>query len=128
MLYYTYYLIYKNISDTGQLNSAPSCITMPMNLSSINALTASELGVMMFNALINKVYLVEQHNEYYQLTDTGKQWYEKSDININKLDIRPEVLPMHIKWTVRQNYLAGPLSLAIIKQFIQRGWLKLGDF
>ena len=43
------------------------------------------------------------------------------------MNIRPEVLPMHIDWTVRQNHLAGPLSLAITQQFIQRGWLKLGD-
>jgi DNA-binding transcriptional ArsR family regulator len=202
--------IYKNISDTGQLISEPTRMTMLMNLSSMNALTAGELarasnispqtasthlqkllngnliierrqgrhkyyelynedvakalesianisgplvskslnqstykqklefartcyghiagklGVMITNALINKGYLVEQHNEYYQLTDAGKQWCKRLDININQLNIRPEVLPMHIDWTVRQNHLAGPLSLAITQQFIQREWLKYG--
>lgn len=36
--------IYKNISDTGQLISEPTRMTMLMNLSSMNALTAGELA------------------------------------------------------------------------------------
>lgn len=88
---------------------------------------AGELGVKITKALMTKGYIKETDNSRYKLTHDGELWISKLGINIAKLNINVHSLPLHIDWTVRQNHLAGPLSLALTKKFLELGWLREGN-
>lgn len=88
---------------------------------------AGELGVAITEGLIKKGYLLESDSTYYKLTKYGKIWFENLGINISNLNIQTDYLALHIDWTMRKNHLAGPLSLALTKHFLNSGWIKEGN-
>lgn len=134
---------YYQLSDEkiAEIIESIACISGPLTPKSLNDSTkkkrlefartcyghlAGELGVKITNALISKGFLIETIDSRYKLTCEGEEWFNKLGININSLNINIHSLPLHIDWTMRQNHLAGPLSLALTKKFLELGWIKEG--
>ncbi|WP_313959246.1 ArsR/SmtB family transcription factor [Staphylococcus pettenkoferi] len=82
---------------------------------------AGKIGVRFTESLLENGYLKE-FEEYYILTQEGKDWFKLIGLEIEK-SMYTKPIPKHIDWTERKYHIAGPVALRITRQLFKLSWI-----
>ena len=85
---------------------------------------AGELGVQLFENLVEAGYLVER-DEDVLLTDSGETFVTEFGIDLSALTkSRRPLCKSCLDWSSRRTHLAGSLGTAFLDRFYDLGWAK----
>ncbi|WP_445363634.1 ArsR/SmtB family transcription factor [Microbulbifer sp. ANSA003] len=85
---------------------------------------AGELGVELFDALINNSWIKEV-DEYVELTDRGQSSFSRLGVDFNLFSNGKRPLCKScLDWSERRSHLAGHLGQWVLESAIKTGWAK----
>ena len=85
---------------------------------------AGELGVKLYNALIQNDLMEDQANQP-QLTEQGQHFFQELGVDLNKLQAKKRpVCKACLDWSERRSHLAGSLGQWILSDLIEKQWAK----
>jgi hypothetical protein len=68
--------------------------------------------------------LVSQDKDDFVISESGLDWFDKFDIDIDKLKLERRAFARQcLDWSERQYHLAGSLGSAFLQQLILRKWI-----
>ena len=83
---------------------------------------AGELGVQLFDALVNNGKLTENSNEL-SLTETGRKFFNEIGVDFSSLEARRRpICKACLDWSERRSHLAGSLGKWVLDDAINRSW------
>jgi hypothetical protein len=84
---------------------------------------AGDLAVKTFDRLVDRKLLVRR-GEGLSLTDRGRRFFERRDIDIDALarDGRRALCRCCLDWSERRYHLGGALGAAILDEIVAQGW------
>lgn len=85
---------------------------------------AGTLAVDIAAKLLERRLLVVHSAKFYRVTRSGMLWFGDLGIDIPALGSKKTGLAKKcLDWTERRYHLAGPLGVALFRQFISQGWI-----
>lgn len=85
---------------------------------------AGQLGVALFDALKQVGYLAPGDGKRLDVTTAGGEFFRGLDIRSEELaNNRRPLASCCLDWTERRHHLSGALGAALLKRFIELGWL-----
>lgn len=85
---------------------------------------AGRLGVALARALEEQGHIVAAPGKQYDVTPGGAAWFAAIGVDLATAHATRRGLARQcLDWTERRHHLAGPLGVALLGTFIDRGWL-----
>ena len=85
---------------------------------------AGKLSIEIANSLVKQKIIV-LNNNYFEVTDFGKLWFEKLGIDTDDLKNRKRSFAHKcLDWTERKHHIAGALGAAILENFLKKDWIR----
>lgn len=82
---------------------------------------AGELGVALYDALVEKNYIVDAGGETL-LTATGRDFFGELGVGLDGIGTRRPLCRSCLDWSERRNHLAGILGQWVLADLFERGW------
>jgi DNA-binding transcriptional ArsR family regulator len=87
---------------------------------------AGRIGVAITAQLEARGYLIAagETSKDYSVTAAGRRWFEQIGVKVDALRPAAKGLARRcLDWTERRHHLAGPLGVALLSSFVERGWM-----
>ncbi len=86
---------------------------------------AGRLGVCVAEALTHRDLIRPTDNKLYDVTPTGRVWFEDLGVSVSTLRSPRGVARQCLDWTERRHHLAGPLGVKLLERMTALGWLAI---
>ncbi|HEY1939148.1 MAG TPA: winged helix-turn-helix domain-containing protein [Candidatus Angelobacter sp.] len=85
---------------------------------------AGRIAVMLTRHMEEERLITAENRRDYRVTTQGKEWFAGFGIDVNELrSSRRAFARRCLDWTERQPHLAGAVGSALMKHFLDEGWL-----
>ncbi|AZG07612.1 transcriptional regulator [Pigmentiphaga sp. H8] len=86
---------------------------------------AGQLGVAVAQALQRHGYVIAQPGKRCGITPAGEHWFSGMGLDVRTLrPTRNGLARLCLDWTERTHHVGGPLGVAMLAAFCERGWLR----
>jgi DNA-binding transcriptional ArsR family regulator len=86
---------------------------------------AGRLGVAVTSGLQSKGFVVPSAGKRFDVTEAGREWFGSFGIDVTSLKPGARGIARQcLDWTEREHHLAGPLGVALLFAFVDRGWIR----